>query len=444
MTEAVRDDELNGLFAPLLSYDVCIVAVSGGSDSTALMHLAARWKAALAGEGPELVIAAVDHGLRATSAREASGVARAAAQLGLACRVLRWEGPKPATRVQEAAREARYRLLIAVAKATGAARVAIVTAHTREDQAETVLMRLARGSGLDGLSGIAPVRAIEAAPGIEIVRPLLGVSKSRLAATLHERGIAWIEDPSNECLAFERVRVRRASVVLAEIGLTSEPIALSAHRLQRVRAALEAATAGLVDAAVRPNAGAYASIDRRQFDAAPEEIQLRLLGVVIGRFGGGARAPSLAQLEALHAEIGAAGSKGVTLGGTLIVSGDGAIRVFREAGRRGLPVVGVKPGQHVLWDNRFLVGLDRSAQEGIEVRPLGGKVYATLRRDLKAADILPARAGATLPSLWAGGALVTVPHLVGSIGDGEPPGHGLCIATAGGWADSHCSVEFIW
>ena len=166
------------LFAELRSAPALVLAVSGGPDSVALMWLAARWQRSLA-RGPLLTVVTVDHGLRREAAREAREVKRLATELGLTHRTLRWRGAKPKTGLPAAAREARYCLLAQAARAAGASHV--LTAHTRDDQAETLLMRLLRGSGLAGLSAMAQVSKRD---GIILARPLLDVSKSQLVATL--------------------------------------------------------------------------------------------------------------------------------------------------------------------------------------------------------------------------------------------------------------------
>src|SRR6185436_11157971 len=150
----VSESEAAALFADLSDAPVLILAVSGGPDSTALMWLAARWRAG-AKHGPKLIAVTIDHGLREESAPEALAVKRLAKTLNVEHRTLRWTGRKPKTGIQEAARNARYRLLAGAARKAGAGH--ILTAHTLDDQAETVLFRLARGSGVSGLAGMAPV-----------------------------------------------------------------------------------------------------------------------------------------------------------------------------------------------------------------------------------------------------------------------------------------------
>lgn len=182
--------ELKAALGPLLGPAPrgLVVAVSGGPDSICLMRLAAACRADL----PPLAVATVDHGLRDGSAAEAGFVLDQARALGLPAHALRWDGPKPARAVQERAREARYALLDALCRSTGASH--LLTAHTLDDQAETILFRLARGSSLGGLAGM---RALVRRDGVSHARPLLGVSRVRVAATCAAGGWLSLDDPSN-------------------------------------------------------------------------------------------------------------------------------------------------------------------------------------------------------------------------------------------------------
>ena len=227
---------LEQLFADFRSYTHVGLAVSGGPDSVALMHLAQTWRNNRAMHGaaaddvmPELTVLTVDHGLRPNSAAEVRQVKSWAEACGLRHETLTWRGEKPASGIQAAAREARYRLLADWADRNNGD-VAIATAHHKDDQAETVLMRLARGSGPDGLSAM---RRIASLGRLTLLRPLLGLAKSELIALLVEREAAWIEDPSNDRLDFERVRLRAARDCRDQLQLTDDALALTARRMAR-------------------------------------------------------------------------------------------------------------------------------------------------------------------------------------------------------------------
>jgi tRNA(Ile)-lysidine synthase len=422
--EPIGDDEFAGLFRDLARYDLVVLAVSGGADSMALMHLVARWRDRRTGAAPEIVVATVDHGLRAGSAEEARFVARAAADAGFPHEILAWQDAKPVRAVQETAREARYRLLADMASRAGAT-PAVVTAHHRDDQAETLLMRLARGSGLDGLSAMAPSVPIGRGSRVMLLRPLLGMPKQRLVGTLRSRGLSWIEDPSNEATAFERVRLRRARAALAELGLENEHIARSAARLRRARRALQAAAGELLAATADLHDGAYASLDRPRFEAAAEELRLRVLACLVEVSGGSAPPARLSELEDLLERISARDTRGITLGGCIVAARARAVCIFREPGREGIASRHLQPGEEGEWDGRFRVSLSRRFGSAVEVRALGAAA-ATLRAGSGPVREMPARAAQTLPSFWHNRELLAVPRFAafessfaGPVVDGE-------------------------
>ncbi len=254
--------------APLRDEPALLLAVSGGPDSTALLLMAAE------GAGPKLFAATVDHGLRPESAAEAAAVGRLCARLGVPHATLRWEGEKPRARLQERAREARYNLLGAEARRVGA-RV-IVTAHHLDDQAETVLFRLARGSGLAGLAGMA---ARTRRADIEIARPLLAIPKGELVAYCVARDVAYADDPANKDPRFARPRLRGLAATLAAEGLDAKALARLARRAARVETALARQTEA---AEARLRLIETGRCDARALAAEPEEIVRRLLTLGLG------------------------------------------------------------------------------------------------------------------------------------------------------------------
>ncbi|WP_257166474.1 tRNA lysidine(34) synthetase TilS [Bradyrhizobium sp. SRS-191] len=339
--------EVERLFAPLAAAPALVLAVSGGPDSLALMWLAARWRAALA-DGPRLVAVTVDHGLRPEAGREARMVKALARQLGLPHRTLRWTDDKPATGLPEAARLARYRLLARAARQAGASHV--VTAHTRDDQAETVLMRLLRGSGLAGLAAMA---AISEREGLLLARPLLDVPKLRLVATLRSEGLDFADDPTNRDPAYTRPRLRALMPALAAEGGDARTLAILAARLGRANAAIELmvdgaeqylalhAAAGGTEAA--PVLGQ--AFEPRAFAALPAEIKLRLLMRTINRIGTegpvelGKAEVLLDRLDRTLAGIADGGRSGPdrlkqTLAGALVSMTSKAIRITPAPPRR--------------------------------------------------------------------------------------------------------------
>ncbi len=409
---ASQRDQLIG--SALGDYATVVLAVSGGADSVALMHLAAQWSRHAGTASPNFLVATVDHGLRAESASEAAWVAARARELRLEHVTLPWRGPKSSTAVQEAARAARYRLLGELALSRGAPPTAIAVAHHMDDQAETLLMRLARGSGIDGLSAMPPRRPIEPGSPIDLVRPLLDIPKSRLAATLRAAGVPWLDDPSNALDHFERVRLRKASAALAAAGLTASSLALSARRLDRARSALNHLAGELERTAVCYHDGAYASIDVRAFTTTDDEMRLRLLQRAMARIGGRQAPPPMARLEQLLARISMAqGCLSATLAGCQIKASPSGLLIFREPGRRGLPSLSLAPGEHASWDGRFEVGLAADCPGAVTVKGLPPSAWTELRAQgaLSPSSDIPRAAAITLPSFWDGQRLLAVPGL---------------------------------
>jgi len=300
-------EDVARLFAPLDGAKHVLLAVSGGADSTALMVMAADWSR---GRTTKFTAATVDHGLRAESKAEAKAVGKLAKSLGIPHRILTWEGDKPEAGLEETARNARYELLEGLATKVGATH--LVTAHTQDDQAETVLMRLAAGSGPAGLAGM---RIASKRGALVHVRPLLGTPKSRLIALLQERGIAWNEDAMNADARFARPRLRAARAVLENEGLTSERLATLAGRMARMNDTLDRVASAAWPEAVREDNGKTV-LDGTVLLSLPEEIGLRLLVRAVG--GHADQTPDrLAKNEALFAAVRGALQKGQEIGRTL-------------------------------------------------------------------------------------------------------------------------------
>ena len=342
------------LFADWRGAPAIILAVSGGPDSIALMWLAARWRRALV-RGPRLIAVTVDHGLRAEAAAEARDVKRLARTLDLPHRSMRWTGAKPKSGVPAAARAARYRLLAKAARDHGATH--IFTAHTRDDQAETLLMRLLRGSGVAGLAAMAPVTERE---GLLLARPFLNVSKSQLIATLRKAKVAFADDPTNRDVKFTRPRIRAVMPVLAAEGGDARNLARLASRLARANAAIEIMVDGaerylaLGDRRGAPPSGSGTktfdtktfgarTFDAKAFASMPGEIRLRLLVRAIDRLGHEGPA-ELGKVEALLSVLDRALAKAgrgrrrpalkQTLAGALVSLIDDRINVVPAPPRR--------------------------------------------------------------------------------------------------------------
>lgn len=329
--KAISAADAKRLFADFKSTPALVLAVSGGPDSVALMWLAARWRAALK-QGPRLLAITVDHRLRTASAREARDVKRLATSLGIEHRTVVWRGAKPKAGLPAAARDARYDLLAKAARRIGA--VHIVTAHTRDDQAETVLMRLSRGSGIAGLAGMARQSARD---DILLMRPLLDVPKEQLVATLQKAKIDFATDPTNHDLAYTRPRLRALMPALAAEGADARNLTRLAARLARANAALDQMAEGAQRylAQLDPLNG-QDGFDLAAFSALPAEIRIRLLLRAIDRAGheGPAELGKVETLvQALDSAVGpkSAGRSGrlfkQSLAGAIVSAERGRIRI---------------------------------------------------------------------------------------------------------------------
>jgi tRNA(Ile)-lysidine synthase len=268
-------DDLTQRFAPLARASGVVLAVSGGPDSIALMLLVHAWRQQTQTEVP-VTVATVDHALRPEARQEAEAVAVAARVLGFPHEILEWQGAKPATRIQERAREARYALLFRHARDIGADH--IVTAHHADDQAETILFRLLRGSALAGLAGMPKVSHRD---GLIHLRPLLDCPKAALVAHCEAQQHAYIRDPSNENPAFARARLRRLAPLLAQEGLDRHALLRLGRRAARADLALTASVERLRAAlpALRGNGSFQAPI--AALTAEPPEILARLVEIEI-------------------------------------------------------------------------------------------------------------------------------------------------------------------
>jgi len=306
------------------------VAVSGGGDSLALMHLLLKFARARGLAAP--LVLTVDHGLRKNSAQDAKQVLAWAKQAGLAAHLLTWRGPKPKSGIEAQARQARYRLMGDFLKKNGIA--TLFVGHNLDDQVETFLLRLARGSGLDGLAGMAQ-RAPWPVPGfsgLALVRPMLGFGRDQLRAYLSGLDQAWLDDPMNDDAAFDRVKIRKVRMALTEAGLTAPRIAAAASHLARARESLEIMTEAVLRRAARKSQAGGILLDSAALAAAPREVGLRSLASVLMAVGGQAYRPRFESLERLFDQVTGAGlAGGTTLHGCHIRPADKASAPFSLA-----------------------------------------------------------------------------------------------------------------
>lgn len=340
--------------------------------------------------GRSIFAATVDHGLRAESRAEAEKVAVFCLDRGIPHQILHWQDP-PSGNLQAAARDARLALLGDWAKAQGVAAVAL--GHTCDDQAETVLMRLARGSGVDGLAGMAQRRVVD---GTLFVRPLITVQRSDLQVFLENRNMGWVSDPSNADRRFDRVRARHALRDLAPLGITAEGLVATAARMARARSGLEQASFWLAKNAAHVDGVGAVRLDVEALRVAGEELALRVLAHSLCWISGQVYRPRASALNRLFAALGQ--PHRMTLHGVDCL-GDGVqVHMVREPSRTQSAVpVGAA------WDQRWLV---RGEGEG-EVATLGEEGLLSCpdwretgfdRRSLLAT-----------PAVWKSGRIVAAP-----------------------------------
>jgi tRNA(Ile)-lysidine synthase len=371
------------------------VAVSGGGDSIALLRGLVAWARARRGV---IFAASVDHGLRPEAAAEAAFVAELCAGLGVAHNILKWEQGPSGGNLQEAARHARYELLTAWANEHEITDVAL--GHTRDDQAETVLMRLARGSGVDGLAGMASKRMRN---GVTWLRPLLSLDRADLRSCLEAMDQPWVEDPSNEDLRFDRIKARKILDLTGPLGLDVATLARTASHMADAREALETATLSLARQTLEDRSGDLV-LDRIAFLQAPFELQTRLLAHAIGWVGSTPYRPRFRALSAVLDHL--IEGRTQTLQGCLLSATKAEFRVTREYNAVADTCVPVETG---LWDTRWRIeGPDAAAlPEGGEIRPLGLNGLQQLAAEMR--GDLPRSSRVALPAVWCGEQLVAAP-----------------------------------
>lgn len=403
------DLELKGLmarFAPFEPSPQVAVAVSGGADSMALAVLLKSWAAELGGEALALV---VDHGLRSGSAAEARRVGQWLEARGLRYGLLSWRGQKPSSNRQAAARAARYRLLAEWCREHRILHLA--TAHHLDDQAETFLLRLGRGSGLDGLAAMAAVRET---PDLRLLRPFLTVPKARLEATLRSQGVPWVEDPSNRDPAFARSQLRGLRPALAARGLEPGRLAETARHLGRARGALDGTVATLLAKCVTIDPAGFVWVLPEPLAMAARETGLRALSRVLLAVGGGTYPPRIVRLSRLYQHMSEKNFSGATLAGCRVAPRRGRLLIAREVAR--MPIANVRPGMRLHWDGRFEVEIARHSEKTpgpLRLGPLGEAGWSEISRTpgLVKAEVVPAAARAALPALRDCDGVLAVPHL---------------------------------
>jgi tRNA(Ile)-lysidine synthase len=356
-----------------------------------------------------VVALTVDHRLREEAAAEAAQVGAWLGARGIAHETLTWdEGASLRGAVrspQKAARDARYRLLAQWCRARGISH--LLVAHHADDQVETFLMRLARGSGVNGLAAMAPVVALY---GIALMRPLLDIPKAELIAVCADAGQPWIEDPSNASTASTRVRFRKARRLLEAEGLTRARLLMTVQHMQRARAAIDHAVMALLKAACSWDDYARARLLLQPFQEAPAEIALRALERVLMAASGEDYGPRFESLERLYARFSAGPWRDSTLHGCVTTRDGDALLVYREAAHVG-GNCWLASGSHAVWDGRFCLRL--AANNDVMGYHVGALDTSALDREAKNCGRLheiPGEIRRTLPALYDSQGVAAVPH----------------------------------
>jgi tRNA(Ile)-lysidine synthase len=424
VTAPLGADEFSQLmagFGPFEAAPVIAVAVSGGPDSMALCALAHDWARARGGRVEALI---VDHGLRPESTDEARRVAGWLTSLDIRCRILTWHGVKPRSNIHATARAARYGLLLDCCRGEGI--VHLLLGHHQDDLAETLLLRLERHSGLDGLAAMA---AIVETPDGRLLRPLLTVSQARLRATLEAHRLPSVDDPSNYDRRYGRIRIRQMMPALAEQGVTVDRLARTALAMGRARRFMDEAVARFLAGAVTPRAAGFCWLDAAAYGAAPEELSRRALTRLLLHVGGGTYPPRSERLERLHRSLADNGlGRGRTLAGCRVIPGRRGVLLCREPGAVTDDMV-LQGGGELIWDRRFRVRADSGDYE-YRVRRLGqdGRSDVTQAHRRHWTQSMPAAVLPSLPAIFDLDGVVAVPHLNFVRGnDGELALKGLAV-----------------
>lgn len=366
------------------------IAVSGGGDSMALLAIARSWA------GSRIRAVTVDHGLRPESKTEAETVASFCAGRGIDHAILSAE-LAPGGNMAARARQARYDLLAGWARMAGVHQIAL--GHTLDDQAETVLLRLARGSGLDGLSAMAETRVKS---GVRWLRPMLGISRADLRSWLTSQDVAWIEDPTNDDARYDRVRARQALLTLGPLGLDASALAETARRLSDQKKVLDAETTEIALRARTWGAFGEARIDPQIAASALSEIRRRLVIDTLIGVTGSDYGPRHRSLAPVLDTIFSPEFPGATLGGCLIARMRDQIVICREPAA----TEPLKPVSEAwsLWDRRWSIS---TTVQDAGVGALGSEGIASVKAAIhngwqppSAWLAAPHPVRLTLPAIW--------------------------------------------
>ena len=384
------------------------LAVSGGPDSTAMMQIAALSKKL---KNSNVTVIVIDHGLREESKNEANIVCKNAKLLGFKFKILKWNGVKPKTRVQEIARKTRYKLMTSWCKKKGIEKLFL--AHHLDDQVETFLMRLGKGSGVDGL---AVMDFVTETSSLKLVRPFLEIPKTRFIEILGITNLEWISDPSNFNSDYKRSRIRKILPILSKEGINSKQIGLVIKRMRSAKDALNSQTNTLLKKYLS-NVDNVAYFLNKEFfkDTKEKEILLRALEKIFMNISGSIYPPRRNKLENILSWILENNNvKAKTLTGVVVRKRKSEFIFYREPDDC-YKSVNIRPltSRYSCWDDRFFLKANKS--NNLQIRALGDVGITILKEEkiLKRQGFqnVPLSAWKTVPGVWSKKRLISVPTL---------------------------------
>ena len=396
----LTDVKVCGLFSSYINHDKIALAVSGGRDSMALMCLVYRWKAHLA-LNIEIEVLTVNHNLRKTAEDECRFVKKIAKDYGFRHKELTWEHENIETSIQEKARNARYQLMLDYVREENID--TILTAHTSDDNIETFIMRLAKGSGLDGLKSINEIRYED---GIQIVRPLLSLSRSLTTEILRSTGNEWVDDPTNEDESFERVKIRNNISSLSSFNMSSDNLTKTIQRLARAHESIRFFTNLVSQELVELSELGHADVNFDKLRNYPKEIILRVLAKALTDINGGT--VSLSSLETVFTEL-IKTERSKTLNGCQIIPQKDKYLIVRE--NRGISPVEIKINERISWDGRFDVHLKSCDKSNIVIDQIGNADDLGKMIDGTSFQSMPKCILRTLPGGFIKDKLVLLPNI---------------------------------
>jgi len=387
------------------------VAISGGSDSMALALLLGEYAKE---SGAQITAITVDHKLRVEAALEAKQVGLWLKKYGIKHHILCWEGEKKSSNIQAEARKARYRLMSDFCAVHNIKLLAV--AHTCEDQAETVLMRLMRGSGVDGLSGISDSSDVF---GIKLIRPLLGTKRAELREYLHNKSQKWIDDPSNENIKYKRVEVRKFIKASEEPELLTKRLVDTSAHMARAKDYIEQQIRKNLIGIFAFNEAGFYTIDRNCFRNLHPEERLRSLAAALQHAGGQDYRPRFENLNQLHDNIisGNIGS-GCTLWGCEISQSkkkheENILYIYRETSLIAENIA-VQPNSQIVWDDRFICQIGAGGFGNLFIGALRIEGYKSIlegNKDFKNVTNPTKKIIYTIPALQTLEKVLAVPHI---------------------------------